>query len=203
VTGGADADAGAGAGAGAGRGGAVGAGAGAVAGAAALAGTGGEAGPPGAPDGAGAVVGALVGGAVAAGALAGGAVAGASERIGGLGATRGEAGAVPDAVEGVAGVPVGLLLIRRGSRVSLLLTRDGVEEDEIVLPGRFSTGAAGGAGGSSGVTSRRRPSASAFRRTRSACASSMEDEWLFTPIPRDRARSSPSLLLRPSSLASS
>ena len=57
--------------------------------------------------------------------------------------------------------------------------------------------------GSSGWTGRRNPSASAFRRTRSACASSMEDEWLLTPIPRDRASSSPSLLVRPSSLASS
>jgi hypothetical protein len=57
--------------------------------------------------------------------------------------------------------------------------------------------------GSSGWTGRRRPSASALRRTRSACASSIEDEWLLTPIPRDRASSSPSLLVRPSSLASS
>ena len=57
--------------------------------------------------------------------------------------------------------------------------------------------------GSSGWTGRRNPSASAFRRTRSACASSMEDEWLLTPIPRERASSSPSLLVRPSSLASS
>jgi hypothetical protein len=57
--------------------------------------------------------------------------------------------------------------------------------------------------GSSGWTGRRKPSASALRRTRSACASSMEDEWLFTPIPRERASSSPSLLVRPSSLASS
>ena len=57
--------------------------------------------------------------------------------------------------------------------------------------------------GSSGWTGRRRPSASALRRTRSACASSMEDEWLLTPIPRERASSSPSLLVRPSSLASS
>ncbi len=57
--------------------------------------------------------------------------------------------------------------------------------------------------GSSGWTGRRRPSASALRRTRSACASSMEDEWLLTPMPRERASSSPSLLVRPSSLASS
>ncbi len=59
------------------------------------------------------------------------------------------------------------------------------------------------AAGSSGWTGRRRPSASALRRTRSAWASSMEDEWLLTPIPRERASSSPSLLVRPSSLASS
>jgi hypothetical protein len=59
------------------------------------------------------------------------------------------------------------------------------------------------AAGSSGCTGRRSPSASAFRRTRSACASSMEDEWLLTPIPRDKASSRPSLLVRPSSLASS
>ena len=57
--------------------------------------------------------------------------------------------------------------------------------------------------GSSGWTGRRRPSASALRRTRSAWASSMEEEWLLTPIPRERASSSPSLLVRPSSLASS
>jgi hypothetical protein len=57
---------------------------------------------------------------------------------------------------------------------------------------------AGGAG-SSGWTGRRRPSRSAFLRARSAWASSMDDEWLFTPIPRDRQRSSASLLVRPSS----
>jgi hypothetical protein len=57
--------------------------------------------------------------------------------------------------------------------------------------------------GSSGWTGRRNPSASALRRTRSAWASSIEDEWLLTPIPRERASSSPSLLVRPSSLASS
>ncbi len=57
--------------------------------------------------------------------------------------------------------------------------------------------------GSSVATGRLRPSASAFRRTRSACASSMDDEWLFTPMPSASARSSASLLLRPSSRASS
>ncbi len=57
---------------------------------------------------------------------------------------------------------------------------------------------AGGAG-SSGCTGRRRPSRSAFLRARSAWASSMDDEWLLTPIPRDKQRSSASLLVRPSS----
>lgn len=57
--------------------------------------------------------------------------------------------------------------------------------------------------GSSGWTGRRRPSASAFRRTRSAWASSMDEEWLLTPMPRERASSSPSLFVSPSSLASS
>ncbi len=57
--------------------------------------------------------------------------------------------------------------------------------------------------GSSGCTGRRSPSRSALRRARSACASSIEDEWLFTPIPRDRQRSSASLFVRPSSCASS
>ncbi len=66
------------------------------------------------------------------------------------------------------------------------------------LAGALAAGA-----GSSGWTGRRSPSASALRRTRSACASSMEEEWLFTPIPRDSASSRPSLLVRPSSLASS
>jgi hypothetical protein len=57
--------------------------------------------------------------------------------------------------------------------------------------------------GSSGWTGRRRPSASALRRTRSAWASSMEEEWLLTPMPRDNASSRPSLFVSPSSLASS
>jgi hypothetical protein len=68
-----------------------------------------------------------------------------------------------------------------------------------LLAGAFLAGAAG----SSGCTRRRRPSRSAFRRARSAWASSMDDEWLLTPIPSDRHRSSASLLVRPSSCASS
>ena len=57
--------------------------------------------------------------------------------------------------------------------------------------------------GSSGCSSRMRPSRSARRRTRSACASMIDDEWLFTSIPMTRQRSTASLLVRPSSLASS
>jgi hypothetical protein len=111
---------------------------------------------------------------------------------------------------GALGALAGRLLTRRGARVSpvvdLAAVDDGGddEDEEMVLPAALFSGAgAGGSGAASGVTTRRRPSASALRRTRSAWASSMEDEWLLTPMPRERARSSPSLLLRPSSLASS
>jgi hypothetical protein len=57
--------------------------------------------------------------------------------------------------------------------------------------------------GSSGWTSRLRPSFSARRRTRSPWASSMEDEWLLMPMPKTLHRSTASLLVRPSSFASS
>lgn len=50
---------------------------------------------------------------------------------------------------------------------------------------------------------RPRCSRSAFRRTRSAWASSMEEEWLLAPIPSDKARSRASLFSSPSSFASS
>ena len=56
---------------------------------------------------------------------------------------------------------------------------------------------------SSGCTSRLRPSRSALRRARSACASSILEEWLFTPMPSTEQRSSISLLVSPSSRASS
>ncbi len=57
--------------------------------------------------------------------------------------------------------------------------------------------------GSSGWTARRSPSLSALRRTRSAWASSIEEEWLLTPMPSDTHRSRASLFVRPSSRASS
>ncbi len=61
----------------------------------------------------------------------------------------------------------------------------------------------GWADSSSGWTSRRSPSRSALRRTRSACWSSRLEEWLLTPIPREVQRSRASLLVSPSSRASS
>lgn len=54
-----------------------------------------------------------------------------------------------------------------------------------------------------GCSSRIRPSRSAFRRTRSACASSTLEEWLLAPIPSASHRLRVSLLVSPSSLASS
>lgn len=48
-----------------------------------------------------------------------------------------------------------------------------------------------------------KPSRSALRRTRSAWASTMLEEWLFTPMPRAPQSSITSLLLRFSSRASS
>ncbi len=57
--------------------------------------------------------------------------------------------------------------------------------------------------GSSGWASRIRPSFAARRRTRSAWASMRVDEWLFTSIPIAMVRSTISLFVIPSSLASS
>jgi hypothetical protein len=56
---------------------------------------------------------------------------------------------------------------------------------------------------SSGCTSRRRPSASARRRMRSAWASSIDAEGLDAPMPSVWASVSSSLLVRPSSFESS
>jgi len=92
------------------------------------------------------------------------------------------------------------------------------EEMTLVATGGLAAAGAGtcsaaGAGGStraggasswwSGDTGRRSPSASALRRTRSAWASSIDEEWLFTPMPSEMERSRASLFVRPSSLASS
>jgi hypothetical protein len=172
----------------------------------------------GADSGAGAAAGATVSLVTGREAGRGGAVvratAGVDGSLAGVGAAGGALGAV-----------AGRLLIRRGARASPVLVAGDVEvvvlgaafdaavlaaavevADELDLTTVFLVAGAGSAAagaGASGWTSRRSPSASALRRTRSAWASSMEDEWLLTPMPRERASSSPSLLLRPSSLASS
>jgi hypothetical protein len=57
--------------------------------------------------------------------------------------------------------------------------------------------------GSSGATARRKPSASALRRMRSAWASSIEADGLDAPMPNVWASASNSLLVKPSSLESS
>ena len=57
--------------------------------------------------------------------------------------------------------------------------------------------------GSSGCSSRINPSRSARRRTRSACASMIDEEWLLMSMPMAKHKSTASLLVRPSSLASS
>jgi hypothetical protein len=56
---------------------------------------------------------------------------------------------------------------------------------------------------SSGWTSRFKPSRSAFLLARSAWASTIPDEWLFTPMPRETQRSSTSALVIPISRANS
>jgi hypothetical protein len=58
-------------------------------------------------------------------------------------------------------------------------------------------------GSGSAWAGRRRPCWSARRLTRSAWASSILEEWLFTPIPRALHSSRASLLVSPSSRASS
>lgn len=110
---------------------------------------------------------------VAAGAGRAGAVGGAWSSPSGAGPVDGRSGAGASARAGAAALVVAFLV------------------------------AAGFLTGSSGWTGRRSPSRSALRRARSAWASSIEDEWLLTPIPRDRQRSSASLLVSPSSWASS
>jgi hypothetical protein len=66
-----------------------------------------------------------------------------------------------------------------------------------------SAAAGAAAPDSSGCSARTMPSRRARRRTRSACASSMPDECVLTPIPSLRLRSRHSLFVSPSSLASS
>jgi hypothetical protein len=169
---------------------------------------------PGASGTAGAAggAGAAVSGAFAAGAEAAGedGWAGALGAVGWAEAGRLEirrddrAGAGASAGAGGAEAAAGAATLRAGAFLA------GAVPAVVLEAATFLAGAEAGAAdvflagaGSSGWTGRRMPSASAFRRTRSAWASSMDEEWLLTPMPRERASSSPSLLVSPSSLASS
>jgi hypothetical protein len=87
-----------------------------------------------------------------------------------------------------AGGAVGRLLISRGGRAGSVLAagaagslgtdaaRSSISSGVALAAFLVAAAAFLAAAGSSGDTSRRSPSASAFRRTRSAWASSMEDE---------------------------
>jgi hypothetical protein len=139
-------------------------------------------------------------GPAVAGAAAAGAAGAGAGRAGGMDATCGSAaGRGAPLADGRAGALLPRLLTSRG--------RSGPASCAGAISGAGRPGgaffAAAGAGASSGWTGRRSPSASAFLRTRSAWASSMEDEWLFTPIPSAKARSRASLFVKPSSRASS
>jgi hypothetical protein len=131
-------------------------------------------------------------GACAAGATGGGVAAGAGTGRVGIGGRTGATGGggilVPGAVTGgrAAGETsdAGRLLTRgeppARPGAGLVCARpasDAPSDGRSALCGScVRLGAAAFGSGSSGATSRRRPSASAFRRTRSACASSIEDE---------------------------
>ncbi len=189
----------------------------------------GEAGATAGAEGAGAEA---AGAAGATGVGATGRAAGAAGAVGRRGATGAGAGALAGdgAVEtcsdagrlvtslapvrliggadGASVVPVPPVVAGAGPSVGVRSWRDSpsaVGSTATFFAAAFFVAAAflAGAAGSSGWTGRRRPSRSAFLRARSAWASSMDEEWLFTPIPRDRHRSSASLFVNPSSWASS
>lgn len=162
--------------------------------------------PPSAPSG---VVGAV-------GAAAGGADGTGGGGAGGRGADRGGGGGMGRVLAGAGAVPPDPgWWSRGGGDVSGIDTGGGDPDAGTgvaeLVPGtgpaaEEEAGGAGEAGlwsGSSTTGARRNPRASALRRTRSAWASTMLDEWLRTPMPRASQRSSVSLLLSPSSRPSS
>ncbi len=139
-------------------------------------------------------------GGVAAGRGAGDA-AGASGAEGEVGSVRGVGGAGASATSATGtGGAVSAATSAAGSGAAAFLAGAFLPAADLAadLAGAFFAGA-----GSSGCPSRTRPSFSALRRTRSAWASSMLDECVLTPMPRSNDRSRVSLLVRPSSLASS
>jgi hypothetical protein len=78
-----------------------------------------------------------------------------------------------------------------------------VRTDASGVASLVASGALAGFAASPGSTTRRSPSASARRRMRSACASSMDADGLDAPMPSFWASASNSLLVSPSSFESS
>jgi hypothetical protein len=143
----------------------------------------------------------------AAGAGAGAGAAGAGAAAAAAGATGSGAGAA-GSITGVAGSTTGRSATGSTTGGSATIVGAGAG----ALAGSAGAGVVAVAAffdvrlaglGSSGWTSRTSPSLTARRRTRSAWASSMLEEWLFTPMPSAIERSRASLFVRPSSLASS
>jgi hypothetical protein len=90
-----------------------------------------------------------------------------------------------------------------GLSASPLSPESSVEVAAAFLAGAFLAAAFFAGFSSSGWTSRTRPSRSALRRTRSACASSIVDEIALTGTPIETDKSRASLFVRPNSFASS
>jgi hypothetical protein len=132
------------------------------------------------------------GGALGAGAAAAGGCAAGADSAG--------AGATGAAAAGAAGVGAGVGVGAGATSGAGAGVATGLATG---LGAGAGAGSALGSGAGSGSGSRMSPSRSALRRTRSAWASSMLDECVFTAMPRSMLRSRVSLLERPSSLASS
>jgi hypothetical protein len=156
-------------------------------------------------------VGAAAGGAAGAGALGasaaagrdGAAGAGASGARAAAGASAGRAGASGAPAVGGAGAAAAGATGAGAGAAAGAASAGGAGVGAAAAAGADFLAPFFSTGGSSGWVSRTRPSRSALRRTRSACASTMLEEWLLTPIPSAAHRSSVSLLVSPSSRASS
>jgi hypothetical protein len=153
------------------------------------------------PDVVGAGRGGAGGGAVgASGASA--AAAGASARAAGASAAGADLGADGSALASALALDLALAAGAAAGRAGA--SREPPSVAGAALGLALPAERAGLAGlGSSGWTSRTMPSRWARRRTRSACASSIPEECVFTPIPNMRERSRHSLFVSPSSRASS
>ncbi len=144
-------------------------------------------------------------GRAGAGALGGASGAGASARAATGSGAAGASGVAAGASAGAsaAGTSAGALAAGASAGAFAAGASVGALAAFFVLLAAFVAFVALAGLGSSGCSSRVRPSRSARRRTRSACASSMPEECVFTPMPRSRDRSRVSLFVIPSSLASS